>query len=195
MAQIPGGVTIPAVFDVRLLHPGEQNEKAGDEIWQVLVECDKDFVPPLSSRSGTTAKTLSTEGLWGGPTSYFDEVMQQYNLLAHYKGELAGLLSLIPHHEDTDLLADWSPSTYISTIAILPPYRRHGLGKALYESVFALSPDLASPYVTLRSWSTNVGNLDLLAELDFTEVVRLPDHRGPGVDTIYFARPSGSAHQ
>ena len=43
--------------------------------------------------------------------------------------------------------------------------------------------------IALRTWSTNAAQLRLMEKLGFTCVLRLPDDRGPGVDTVYYRLP------
>ena len=38
----------------------------------------------------------------------------------------------------------------------------------------------------LRTWSTNRAQAHLMPELGFEEVLRLPNDRGCGVDTVYY---------
>ena len=46
----------------------------------------------------------------------------------------------------------------------------------------------ALPAGERRTWSTNTGHLRLLEQIGIAEVLRLPDHRGTGIDTLYLAR-------
>lgn len=174
-------------LEIRLLLPGDELEFAADEIWHILQVVDKEFYPPLSARTNTTEKDLTMETLWGGPISFFDTVMKEAVLLARVDGKSVGMLSFIAHYEEP-MLARWSPSTYASTAAVLPRFRRRGIGRALNEALESLPAELSSPFITRRTWSINHANLSLLHARGFVEVVRMKDHRGPGVDTIYLAR-------
>jgi GNAT superfamily N-acetyltransferase len=124
-----------------------------------------------------------------GPFAYFEAVCRQWGLLATDAGRAVGMMSFRPHHFD-DALGPFCPATYLSTIAVLPPYRRNGTARCLYEHLIAHSESIGDVSVATRTWSTNRGHLTLLAELGFSLTARLVDHRGPGVDTVYFARPA-----
>lgn len=174
-------------LDIRLLTPGKDIELEGDLIWEILAATDRDFVPALSARSDTTTKNLTAESLWGGPVAYFETVMKQHTLLATIDEKPAGLMSFIPHYED-DLLSDYSPSTYVSTTAVAPRARRKGVATALNAAIEHLPPELQDPYITRRTWSKNIANISLLESMGFQVVKRIDDHRGPGIDTLYFAR-------
>lgn len=171
----------------QLIDPGTADEATLDTIWNILTVVDREFVPPLSARSGTLERRLTQESIWGGPVSYFDQLTHQHVVLARVGAEPAAIMSFIRGYHD-DALADWSPSTYVSTTAVLPRFRRRGLGAALNEYVEHQPETIAGRYVSRRTWSTNTGNLALLAAAGYTEAVRIPDDRGPGVDTVYFVK-------
>ena len=171
----------------QLIAPGTADDATLDTIWNILVVVDREFVPPLSARSGTLERCLTQETIWGGPVSYFDQLTHQHVVLARVGNEPAAVMSFIRGYRD-GALADWSPSTYVSTTAVLPRFRRRGLGAALNEYVEHRPETIADRYVSRRTWSTNTGNLALLAAAGYSEVLRLPDDRGPGVDTVYFVK-------
>lgn len=172
--------------DISLYLPDDL-PRIADDIWKILTAVDKDFVPPLAMRRDSMNIDLDDVSLWSSPITFFEEVMTHHVLFATIDGDVAGISSFIPHRQH-ELLPDWSPMTFVSTTAVMPALRRRGIGRALNEVLLALPPDLASPYVARRTWSTNHSNLGLLRELGFKEVLRLPDHRGPGIDSIYLAR-------
>jgi ribosomal protein S18 acetylase RimI-like enzyme len=174
---------------IRLLRSDSDMEEASDDLWKLLVAIDRDFVPPLSSRTNTTEHELTQEVLWGGPISFFETVMHERALIGYIDDKAVGMLTFIPHYSEP-MLANWSPSTYASTVGVLPRYRRKGIASALNDALDDLPDDLASPWITRRTWSTNTANLSLLLKRGFEIVVRMKDHRGPGVDTIYLARPT-----
>lgn len=172
---------------VTLYSPNYELDSHADEVWDLLALADKEFVPPLSSRSNTTDLVLTRESLWGGPISYFDTLMTQYVLLAEVDGQTVGLTSFITHF-DHPCLPGFGPATYCTTTVVAARFRRMGIANALNDSVESLPPDLASEWIARRTWSTNVSHIELLLGRGFNEVVRLPDDRGPGIDTLYFAR-------
>ena len=185
------GVSI-ADLNISLLEPGSEVDAAADDIWRLLSVFDREFFPNLSARSDTTEHNLTKETLWGGPISFFDTVMKERILVASIEERVVGLLTFIPHYRE-EMLAPWSPSTYASTIGVLPQLRRRGIGSALNDALDHLPEELASPWITRRTWSTNLANLTMLHGRGFRDVVRMVDHRGKGVDTIYLARPSNPA--
>jgi len=176
------------VIQVTLRPPGELTRVEQDDVWGLLKEVDREFVPPLSSRNSTTsANLLPAAPAAPGPQSYFEEVLGQLILLASANGEPVGFMSCIPAHHHA-LVVNQSPCTYRSTLAVTASARRLGVARHLYGALLSLPDRYASPWVATRTWSTNFGHRDLLASLGFQEVVNLPDDRGPGIDTVYYAR-------
>ena len=175
-------------LSVELLGPVEPQVPPVGPYWDVLVAVDREFVPHLSSRGSTTAKSLDGAEAPTGPVGYYAAVCAQWGLLARQDGQPAGLMSFLPHHHD-EALGPFCPATYLSTLAVLPAYRRGGLARQLYARLIEHSERIGDVAVATRTWSTNVGHLDLLGQLGFVQTARLAGHRGPGVDTLYLARP------
>ena len=64
-------------MEYKLLTTKEQ-EKYYDQIFEMMIAGDKDFIPPLSARSSTTQKDLtSSQGSIDGLKSYFEEMKKQ----------------------------------------------------------------------------------------------------------------------
>jgi ribosomal protein S18 acetylase RimI-like enzyme len=175
-------------FDVQLFRPSVDLPSRGQQLWVMLNTVDHEFVPPLSAR---TEDALQMDGrpAPGGPVAVFDLVMSEYVLFAHVEGEIAGFLSFRPH-ERSVMLPLHSPCTYVTCLATLPHYRCDELTTALNEAVERLPLAHTSPWITRRTWSTDDRNIELLLERGYEEVLRLPNHRGQGIDTVYFSLPT-----
>lgn len=170
-----------------------------EAIWQLLRAADEEFVPPLSARGSTVQPELEPQpsakqrgpgepGTGQGPARYFDELRGQHFILARERrtDHVVGFLSYREHH----LLPEGAPGgehLYVSTVIVDPAHRRQGITRAMYERLDAEAARCGQGIAT-RTWSGNTGHLRLLQELGVREVLRLPDHRGPGVDTHYLAR-------
>ena len=59
------------------------------------------------------------------------------------------------------------------------------LMRGFYEKIMEVFPDHS---VYTRTWHTNISHLKVLDKLGFSLLVQLPDHRGPGMDTVYYCR-------
>ena len=157
---------------------------------------DEDFVPPLHTRN----HTLQTEKLdiqkakeKEGIEQYADAMLEEEFLICKkVQGkQVVGFLAFIPcfeHH----YLADYSPANYITTIIVDPTHRRKGLTRKMYQVMLnGLPQKLTMPYLATRTWTgkkANTAHINLLEKLYFKPVTVIEDHRGPGIDTVYFAR-------
>jgi ribosomal protein S18 acetylase RimI-like enzyme len=164
----------PAVRDSTRDFPGGTNRRLG---WPVR-------------RDSTTTKELAgsvgAEAAVSPPVAYLASVLGQHAILALSAGTVVGLISFRAAHSEP-LLRDWSPCDYVSTVIVVPELRRRGIARSLYTRLLGRT-GMRSPYVATRTWSTNYIHLNLLVELRFARVAYLPDHRGPGIATVYYAR-------
>jgi ribosomal protein S18 acetylase RimI-like enzyme len=177
-----------------------ETERFAAGIRRLLVAADDEFVPPLSAREGTT----QTEGLdEAAPADgsvgeaiedYHSQCLRQHLVACHDDGTLRGFMSFRDGYT-TPELEGYHPSNYVSTVIVAPEYRRRGLARRMYRTVLSDLPGaVTDPYVTTRTWSTNDSHLALLDELGFENVATVPDDRGDGIDTVYYAfeRPEHS---
>lgn len=93
------------------------------------------------------------------------------------------MLTFLPLRQNP-VLEQHNPSTYICNLATHERFRGRGVARALYEAVFVLPSKLASPFVAVRTWSTNDAHIGLLTKLGFHEVQR----DSSGIDRIYYVR-------
>lgn len=151
-------------------------------ISDLLEQVADEFYPPLTQRTSTTQSQLAG-GADVGLGSYLTGVLEQETIVA-WEGDAAlGFASY--RHMTHPELADLGQCVYLSTIATRAGHRGKGVARTMYAALFDTCP--GEP-VLLRTWSTNSAHLALLAALGFTEVRRVGDDRGPGVDTVYLHR-------
>lgn len=160
-----------------------------DQIRQLLILADKEFIPPLSARSSTTQASLTaTDSGTGGVDAYFETMVSQPVILALEDGRVAGFMAFKFDHICQQIRC--LPNLYASTSVVHPDFRGRGLMSGFYEEMIARFPDRS---VCTRTWSTNSSHLHVLQKLGFSELARLKDHRGEGLDTVYFCRPAEKA--
>lgn len=162
----------------------ELTESQKQDIWALLVAADAEFVPPLSSRTQTTQTALSGGEAGASPRQYFLGLLQQSFLLTEENGRVVGFLSFRPAYRFEKNGMDFV-CNYISTIIVAKSHRKQGLTSKMYGKLFEISGK--TPIVT-RTWSENAAHIALLHKLQFREILRIPDDRGPGIDTVYFLR-------
>lgn len=158
------------------------------EVWQILCECDKEFFPALSSRENSRQMNLTgltTETIY--PKSYYDRMVKQNFILAFDEGKVVGFMTFINGYESEELKTI-GPSNYITTICVTNDYRGRGIMGDLYHFMKYDVPEAyQQPYISTRTWSGNDNHLKGLKHQGFDTILRMKDHRGPGIDTVYFA--------
>lgn len=167
-------------------------ERQRQDIWELLVKADGEFVPPLSQRESTVQQELDRSmntqisGKQGTmPWAYFEVLMQQEFLLACEEDKILGFMSYIPNNyvklqDGNGIFAD-----YVSTIIVHPDYRARGITGNFYRQLFGQGKE---NMIVTRTWSTNYAHLHILHKLGFQVISVLKDDRGIGIDTVYMAK-------
>lgn len=156
------------------------------QLEQLLIMADREFIPPLSSRSSTTQKNLSAgETSPEGIRDYFDTMKTQPMVLALDGSRVAGFMAFRYDYTCDQIGPECLPNMYASTSVVHPDYRGQGLMRRFYETMIKSDPERG---IYTRTWAANASHLKVLSRLGFHELCRLKDHRGPGVDTVYFER-------
>ena len=157
-----------------------------EEVQGLLVLADKEFIPPLSSRgSSTQADLSSTDSVSEGAKAYYEAMSTQPVILALEDGKCLGFMAFKENYTCEHVGEDLLPNLYASTCVVNPVTRGRGLMTGFYKKMIELYPDRA---ICTRTWHTNHSHLHILDKLGFSLIARLPDHRGPGMDTVYFCR-------
>ena len=158
------------------------------DIRALLEECDGDFLPKLSERTGITDCSLKG-GAAGGLELYLQDLAVQESVVACdvQSGRIIGFISYKPGY--CQLESPYPPSrcAYASTILVSQAYRGQGIANGLYEGLIQECSQKGL-YILARTWSTNSKSMGLLAKHGFRQIKVILDGRGLGIDTIYFVR-------
>lgn len=155
------------------------------DIQDLLTLADREFIPPLSQRGSSTQSSLSGGESHNGILDYYRSMEAQPVILALEEGKCLGFMAFKENHVCDQIDGRYQPNLYASTCVVHPCTRGKGLMKNFYREMIALCPDR---FICTRTWHTNAPHLHILDTLGFREIARLKDHRGPGMDTVYFAR-------
>ncbi len=154
-----------------------------EQLRQLLILGDKEFIPPLSSRGSTTQQGLASAKATGGIDAYFEEMKQQCFVLAMEGDVMAGFMSFkINHHGPHIPEGD---NLYASTSVVHPDFRGRGLMTGFYREMIRSFPDRA---IYTRTWHENFGHLKVLSRLGFSLLETLENDRGEGIHTVYYGR-------
>ena len=163
-----------------------------EDIRNYLVMADKEFIPPLSSRGSSTQSDLTSAAGADGIADYFCSMASQPVIVAVEDGCCMGFMAFKLDHTCGQISPDTFPNFYASTCVVHPDTRGRGLMRGFYETMIDRFPH-RNGYT--RTWHTNYAHLKVLDRLGFSEIARLPDHRGPGLDTVYFGRKAQGGHK
>ena len=159
-----------------------------EDIIALLTESDEDFLPPLSKRGSPKDNSFSQNAKNpSGVLSYYTAMNAQPILAALADGSVLGFVSFSENYEGGE-----KPNIYISTLVVSKAARGQGLTAKMYDHLFNVAfPD--RPFYT-RTWSTNAAHTKILSRFCFSEIKRIENDRGQGIDTIYFEKPAARSH-
>lgn len=167
--------------------------KVASAIWQLLLDADQSFVPPLSARHSSTQSALSTAtpGEVREPRQYFEALQKQHFILARPVNEGSAVAGFMSFRTGYTLPAGRSAPQYhyVTTVIVRPASRGQGLTTRMYRRLMAVAKATGNGVAT-RTWSTNAHHIGLLSKLGFSVAHRVPNDRGVGVDTVYFVKDS-----
>lgn len=158
-------------------------------IRNILEECDKDFWPPLSSRSGTSQQLLLGETVEeNGVELYCREVLEQSAILAKLGEEIVGFLSYRPSYR-CSALEEYGEVAYMTTLCLRHSQRGKGYSPGFYHAAEKrIWERFPHRRIAFRTWSTNLTQLHLAEKLGYQAVAVLKNDRGEGIDTVYYIK-------
>lgn len=170
---------------MKYIYVRKLNDIQLEQIFELLCEADKEFVPHLSARNSTTQKDLDVNNDSSElPYAYFDCIKGQSAILAMDNDVIVGFVSDI---EEYSLEIDGITynAIYASTAIVDKEYRGRGIYHAMFEYLFSM---FKGKYVICRTWSTNEHSRNLFNDFGFEVLDTVKDDRGVGIDTIYYGR-------
>ena len=163
----------------------EEQEKL---VWQICVNADTDFVPPLSARTDTIQKFRDIPNVpnSNGPIIFFEEIKKEQFIFIINNGKIEGFMSFIKDYEmhvDEGIFV----CDYITTIIIDSKNRNKGYTKKMYDVILN---ERKGRNIGTRTWSTNHSHLHILDKLGFKLVRTDKDDRGVNIDSVYYLKKS-----
>ena len=164
----------------------EEKDIYSRQIIDLLTESDDDFLPPLSKRGSPKDKSFSQDTKNSdGVISYYTEMNRQPILAAVIDDKIVGFVSFSENYDGGRI-----PNIYISTLVVSKASRGMGLTTKIYDYLFNTA-FADRPFYT-RTWSTNIAHTKILSRFGFSEIKRIPNDRGDGIDTVYFEKPAAT---
>lgn len=169
------------------LFSAEDKEKYKAQLLRMLTEADNDFLPPLSQRNvdpETNRNTFSKVSSEKNIGNYCDGMLHEAVLGVFEEGELCGFVSFAENLRN-EIITE-TPNIYIGTAVISEKLRGRGTLTRTYDYLFnTLFPERN---LFTRTWSTNAAHIRVLEKFGFEKLKTIPNDRGDGIDTIYFAK-------
>ena len=145
-----------------------------NNIFDILVECDTEFVPILSSRTTTKQTNFNSIEIYDTntkPTEYFINITKQHNILAIQNDKVIAFMSFIYNYDKNEFFNKKNINdinNYITSICVKKDFRHQGIAGKLYDYIEnSLPNDISSQYISTRTWSTNIANLNILKKRNF----------------------------
>lgn len=176
----------------------DTSSELAKSIYEMLTSCDKEFIPPLSTRNATTQTDFNSCSIVSDLPlyQYWIDILKQQNILAFVDGYLAGFMSFKYNYK----IGNWfsveirenDVNNYISTVCIHKNYRRLGIARKMYDYIEKNLPDeYKSNYISTRTWSTNINHIKLLHQCNFLLIHTISNDREYNnlkFDTLYFGK-------
>lgn len=154
-----------------------------EDVLSLLRLCDKEFVPPLSERTGTFMMDFNSP-VDNTIESYFNCIEgQRFILAVNKKNEVIGFLTYISNHE-IEIDEEYYICDYITTVIVHPEWRGRSVSEQLYRVLYRRN----QKYIITRTWSSNSTQLHIMPCVGFSKLKVIDDDRGTYIDTIYFIK-------
>jgi len=136
---------------------------------------DNEFVPPLSLQPGGIYERVS------GTLAKMDSNF----IIGESNGRVVGAMG---YRKNWNGIEEVLGEAYISFIAVHPGYRGQNIARLLDRALAKKLCPVWVTHVNVTTWSTNPGAYRMYQQLGYVVSKTLKNHRGPGVDTIYFRK-------
>ena len=166
----------------------KENKKIRNRIWEMLCEADEEFYPPLSVRDSDNVIFLDKQELVpnGKPYVFFEEVMNQFIIVAIEEDNVIGFLSFEKNYINEDLLNnDFKATWYVNALIVDPKHRRKGIANKLYGFLEKIAVG-NTPDIFTRTWISNNSHIELVLQRGYQLVITLLNHRGKDKHTVYY---------
>jgi ribosomal protein S18 acetylase RimI-like enzyme len=153
-------------------------------IKELTKECDEDFYPKLSYRGESLKSMDAVSETDLGIDPYYNKMIKTNRIVAACdpSGHIVGYMAYKEGFDIDDGLVERPSVNYVTTICVGKKYRKNGICRRLYEFVIENSKN----DVLVRTWSENTSHIKVIEKIGFTQGPIFINHRGEGVDTLYF---------
>jgi len=177
------------------------NDPVAKAIKNLIIMCDDDFIPPLSSRGSTKGAIATMDMHVKDYEPYFKIVLGQKNIVAYCEDKIVAFMSFRhnePHDNIESVAKDGDIVNYVTTICVDKEYRGCRIATSFYEFIENKNNDFPKEVfgecVATRTWHTNLPHIKLLCKRGYSLTHTLPKDRrvnntkSEELDTVYYCK-------
>lgn len=166
----------------------EEPEKYEEGLRRLLASADEEFVPPLTAENRTGVTRWDDEKLFTTIDEHVQAALGRRLIVGLDDDRVVGIM-IFEAIDDMDDLEGYTSTNYITELIVDRDYRGRGIATRMYEVILEdLPDDYRLDSVSTKTWSTNDDHISILDSFGFECVKRIPDDRGEGIDTVYYAK-------
>lgn len=145
------------------------NEKIEEQIIDLLVEYDEDFIPSISSSRMDFLKSPTKREAM---KIYLEQKrkISSYLIAFNEKDEVIGFFNFIRNNnKQTNFLIPFNPHVRLDTMLIKKEYRGKGVGQILFHAFLEeiKNNPMQERFIIRSTWSTNLSQLHLFKKQGF----------------------------
>jgi ribosomal protein S18 acetylase RimI-like enzyme len=157
-------------------------------VWDLLVECDTDFVPSLSQRGKESVEVYSEKKNMAPSECYLSIAHDHFILASDKNGHVVAFTCF----KSKQLGNPWGNDvlgTFVELTCVARAHRGKGIAQMLYAYLEnELPADVSLPYIARCTWSSNIVQRHLYTKFGYALVGEVYNQRGPGVHTLYYGK-------
>ena len=121
---------------MEIIYKEKLNAIEKNDIWNLLILCDREFIPSLSGREGVTQSSFNSQNRNDEvlPHKYFEAMLkEEVFIMIKENRSVVGFLSYIPNREMELEEGHTLVVDYVSTVIVHPSCRNSRLTRKMYH--------------------------------------------------------------
>ena len=162
-------------------------------VWDLLVECDNDFVPSLSQRGKESIGAYSDKRNIAPSECYLSIAHDHFIFALDKNGHVVGFTCFKSKQLDSPWGND-GIGNFVELTCVARSHRGKGIAQMLYAYLEnELPADVSLPYIARCPWSSNIVQRHLYTKFGYDLVGEVYNQRGPGIHTLYYGKKAVSS--
>lgn len=158
------------------------------KIWNILCECDRDFIPPLSWYRKDIDEFTDAQKDILVPNVFYKHIIKHPFILIRHHSEVIGFLTF-ENGKIIDALNELGRVNYVNAVCIGRKYKRYGLKKDLYNYIEERLPkEYKFSTIITRTSDSDYRDKVSFDEMKYAKKAILKSEDDFIPDTIYYAK-------